>query len=179
MITPEQVLSAFIKTREANDPNKVDLLERQRKWLTEFIGVTTSPHVNKEEPDDTEAAFNEYLSLRAARSSLKAEYERDDATYRKRMDEIENWLAASMDAQGVTSLKISGLATTFFETIPKFTAFDWDEVRKYILATGDFSILNKALNSAGIRGIVGNELDMSKLPGVSVTRARVVQVRKA
>lgn len=179
MITPEQVLSAFIKTREANDPDKVEVLERQRKWLAEFIGATTSPHTNKEEPNDIESAFNEYLTLRASRSSLKAAYERDDTVYKKRMSEIENWLAAHMDAQGVTSLKISGLATTFFETETKFTASDWDEVRKYILATGDFSILNKALNSAGIRGIVGTELDMSKLPGVSVTRARTVQVRKA
>lgn len=179
MITPEQVLSAFIKTREANDPNKVEVLERQRKWLAEFIGATTSPHVNKEEPNDIESAFNEYLTLRASRSSLKAVYERDDAVYKKRMEEIKNWLAAHMDAQGVTNLKISGLATTFFEIKTEFTASDWDEVRNYILATGDFSILNKALNSAGIRGIVGTELDMSKLPGVSVTRARTVQVRKA
>lgn len=179
MITPEQVLSAFIKTREANDPNKVDVLERQRKWLAEFIGITTSPYVNKEEPDDTETAFNEYLSLRAARSALKAEYERDDATYKKRMEQIENWLAACMDAQGVTSLKISGLATTFFETKTRFTVSDWDAIRSYILTTGDFSILNKALNSAGVRDIVGSDLDMSKLPGVDVAPARVVQVRKA
>lgn len=179
MITPEQVLQAFIKTREANDPTRAEVLERQRKWLAEFIGATTSPAVNKEEPTDIEAAFKEYLSLRSARSMFKAAYERDDTVLKKRMADIENWLAAHMDAQGVTSLKISGLATTYFETETKFTASDWDAVRDYILTTGDFSILNKALNSAGIRGIVGTELDMSKLPGVNVTRARTVQVRKS
>lgn len=182
-VTPDRVIAALARTASAVENGDAQFRERlknQLVWLMQHYGFETGEVVvSSEVPDSMEAAQREYLRLREMKSALEGGCDSQVEKIKVRQKELEQWAAGQMDTLGVESVTNRGVANTHFETKRRFTATDWAEVYKWILARGDFSILNKALNASGISAVVGDTLDMSKLPGVTVTTERVVKFNKA
>ena len=180
-ITPQRIVSAMLEAFdkiEKGDERAPGQLKNQIWWLQNHYGLLPKEEINTDDPVNVAEAQAEYLALRRTKEELKAEYDKKEKRIKARQEQIAQWLGGTMDAQGVTSVTIKGVGTCFFQTDIRFAAQDWDKIYSFITQTGNFSLLNKALNATAVREIVGDNLDMSRLEGVSVSSTRSVHVRK-
>lgn len=178
-LTPQAVIDAYLRDRKR--PDRAEYAKRQREWLLklrEDISSALNLEVSDETPETVEAALQEYLKLRELRREEKAKFESVDSKFKTAMRKIEGWLGGRMEAAGVDNMKCAKVALTYFETTRRFSVVDRQAVEGYVLRTGDFSIFNGTLNGPGVRAIIGENFDLSKLPGIEMSSERNVIVRR-
>lgn len=91
-------------------------------------------------------------------------------------DELEEVLMAHLGELNVDSIAIKGVGTVGVNESVVPQAEDWDKFYAYLLETGNFFLLNRALNAASYREAVQIGED---IPGLKPFTKRKLSVRKA
>lgn len=116
-----------------------------------------------------------YMKLRAKKKSIEAAAKSEVEKLTAVMDKIETLLKVEADKQGVTSFK-SEHGTAFISTKDYANVADWDAVLGYIQTSGDYTILNKAVNKTAVRAYIDRTKETP--PGVTYGTMLEINVRK-
>lgn len=93
-----------------------------------------------------------------------------------RKQALEQEITEMLDTLGVDQTALRGVATVGINEKVVPQAEDWDQVYRYIQETGNFFLLNRALNAAAYRELVESEGDV---PGLKPFVRRTLSVRTA
>ena len=116
-----------------------------------------------------------YMALRDRKAAIEAEAKAKVAEIRAKLDKLEAYLKAEMDAQGVTSFK-SDSGTAFVVATDYASVADWDAVLNFILTNEAFDMLEKRVSKTAVRGYI--EQTKTVPPGVNYGTKLEVNVRR-
>lgn len=122
--------------------------------------------------DDVIAA---YMTLRGKKAAIEAQTKAEVVKIKEKMDKLEAYLKAHMDAQGLSSFK-SPHGTAFLTTTDYANVADWDKTLAFILDNGFYEMLEKRVTKTAIREYIQNHKAVP--PGVTYGTKLEVNVRK-
>lgn len=116
-----------------------------------------------------------YMKLRDQKAAIEGKVKTDLTTINGKMDKLEAYLKAQMDAQGLTSFK-SDFGTAFLTTTDYANVEDWDKTLAFIRDNEAFDMLEKRVSKLAVRGYI----DQNKAvpPGVTYGTKLEVNIRK-
>lgn len=116
-----------------------------------------------------------YMTLREKKAvivaALKEKTDKIDAA----MGKIETYILAEANKQGVTSFK-SNDGTAFISTVDYANVENWDALLEHITTTGQYELLNKAVNKTAVRGFIDQHKGVP--PGVKYGTKIGINIRK-
>ena len=116
-----------------------------------------------------------YMKLRDQKTAIEAKVKGDLTTLKGKMDKLEAYLKAQMDAQGLTSFK-SEHGTAFLTTTDYANVADWDAVLTFIKTNDAYDMLDKRVSKIAVRGYI--EKTKAVPPGVNYGTKLEVNIRK-
>jgi hypothetical protein len=116
-----------------------------------------------------------YMKLRDQKTAIEAKVKGDLTTLKGKMDKLEAYLKAQMDAQGLTSFK-SDFGTAFLTTTDYANVEDWNKTLDFILDNEAFDMLEKRVSKIAVRGYI--EENKAVPPGVTYGTKLEVNIRK-
>jgi hypothetical protein len=122
-----------------------------------------------------DAIVERYIALRDRKAEMKKQYEDQVAAVDGAMDKIEAYLLKTMTDQGVESVK-TPFGTPYKTTKIGTPVQDWDEFRRYVIETGDWSILTRSVSKAAVKAYREEHGDLP--PGVGWTEIVAVNIRR-
>ena len=122
--------------------------------------------------DDVIAA---YMTLRDKKAAIEAQTKAEVAKIKEKMDKLEAYLKAQMDAQGLTSFK-SDFGTAFLTTTDYANVEDWDKTLAFIRDNEAFDMLEKRVSKLAVRGYIDQNTAVP--PGVTYGTKLEVNIRK-
>ena len=122
--------------------------------------------------DDVIAA---YMKLRDQKAALEAQIKEDVTKIKAKMEKLEAYLKAQMDAQGLSSFK-SPHGTAFLTTTDYANVADWDKTLTFILDNGFYEMLEKRVTKTAVREYISNHKAVP--PGITYGTKLEVNVRK-
>lgn len=123
-----------------------------------------------------ERVIEAYTILRDKRSELKRAYEADDAVLTGKMDRLEAWLLKTMQDVGTDQLKGNG-AIAYISTKDRAKSDDWGTFWEWLAENKRLDMLEKRVATKTIMEYFEEFQELP--PGISITRERTVNVRKA
>ena len=125
---------------------------------------------------DANALIDEYISVRDKRSSLKRQFEEEDAVLKTRLDGVEQKLLELCKTTGSTGLKTeAGTATRSVRT--HYWATDWESMHEFIRERGAFDLLERRISQNNMRVFLETHPDMMP-KGLNVDQRYVITVRR-
>ena len=116
-----------------------------------------------------------YMKLRDQQAAIEAETKERVADLKAKMDKLEAYLKAQMDAQGLTSFK-SDYGTAFLTTTDYANVADWDAVIRFIRDNEAYDMLEKRVSKIAVRGYI--EANKAVPPGITYGTKLEVNIRK-
>ena len=116
-----------------------------------------------------------YMKLRDQKAAIEAETKERVADLKAKMDKLEAYLKAQMDAQGLTSFK-SDYGTAFLTTTDYANVADWDAVIRFIRDNEAYDMLEKRVSKIAVRGYI--EANKAVPPGITYGTKLEVNIRK-
>ena len=116
-----------------------------------------------------------YMKLRDQKTAIEAKVKGDLTTLKGKMDKLEAYLKAQMDAQGLTSFK-SDFGTAFLTTTDYANVEDWNKTLDFILDNEAFDMLEKRVSKIAVRGYI--EENKAVPPGITYGTKLEVNIRK-
>jgi hypothetical protein len=116
-----------------------------------------------------------YMKLRDQKAAIEGRVKTDLTTIKGKMDKLEAYLKAQMDAQGLTSFK-SDFGTAFLTTTDYANVEDWDKTLTFIRDNEAFDMLEKRVSKIAVRGYI--EENKAVPPGVTYGTKLEVNIRK-
>ncbi|MCA3768954.1 hypothetical protein [Cutibacterium sp.] len=116
-----------------------------------------------------------YIKLRDQKSAIEAETKERVADLKAKMEKLEAYLKAQMDAQGLTSFK-SDYGTAFLTTTDYANVADWDAVIRFIRDNEAYDMLEKRVSKIAVRGYI--EANKAVPPGITYGTKLEVNIRK-
>lgn len=123
-----------------------------------------------------EQVIEAYTKLRDRRSELKRMYEADDAVLVQKMDKLEAWLLKTMQDVGTDQLKGNG-AIAFVTTRDRAKSDDWGTFWDWLAENKRLDMLEKRVATKTVMDYYNEFQELP--PGISISRERTVNVRKA
>ena len=117
-----------------------------------------------------------YQKIKAEHAEKRKAWEADDASYKAKLEEIENYMLSTLNENGMQSVKTT--AGTFYrkeKIIPQ--GADWDAFYKWVAENDAFDALERRIKATFVSQYM-EEHDGAIPPGVNVFRQWVVGVRK-
>jgi len=116
-----------------------------------------------------------YMRLRDQKAAIEGEVKGKVADIKAKMEKLEAYLKAQMDAQGLTSFK-SDYGTAFLTTTDYANVANWDAILDYIRANDAYDMLEKRVSKTAVRGYMDKEKSVP--PGINYGTKLEVNVRK-
>lgn len=116
-----------------------------------------------------------YMKLRDQKAAIEAETKERVADLKAKMEKLEAYLKAQMDAQGLTSFK-SDYGTAFLTTTDYANVTDWDAVIRFIRDNEAYDMLEKRVSKIAVRGYI--EANKAVPPGITYGTKLEVNIRK-
>ncbi len=116
-----------------------------------------------------------YMKLRDQKTAIEAKVKGDLTTLKGKMDKLEAYLKAQMDAQGLTSFK-SDFGTAFLTTTDYANVEDWNKTLDFIRDNDAYDMLEKRVSKIAVRGYI--EENKAVPPGVTYGTKLEVNIRK-
>ena len=116
-----------------------------------------------------------YMKLRDQKAAIEAETKERVADLKAKMEKLEAYLKAQMDAQGLTSFK-SDYGTAFLTTTDYANVADWDAVIRFIRDNDAYDMLEKRVSKIAVRGYI--ESNKAVPPGITYGTKLEVNIRK-
>lgn len=116
-----------------------------------------------------------YMKLRDQKAAIEARAKDEVSTLKAKMEKLEAYLKAQMDAQGLTSFK-SDYGTAFLTTTDYANVADWDAVLNFIRENDAFDMLEKRVSKIAVRSYI--EQSKAVPPGINYGTKLEVNVRK-
>jgi hypothetical protein len=116
-----------------------------------------------------------YMKLRDQKAAIEGEVKEKITDLKAKMEKLEGFLKAQMDAQGLTSFK-SDYGTAFLTTTDYANVGDWDAVLTFIRDNDAFDMLEKRVSKVAVRGYI--EANKAVPPGVTYGTKLEVNIRK-
>jgi len=116
-----------------------------------------------------------YMKLRDQKTAIEAKVKGDLTTLKGKMDKLEAYLKAQMDAQGLTSFK-SDFGTAFLTTTDYANVEDWNKTLGFIRDNDAYDMLEKRVSKIAVRGYI--EENKAVPPGVTYGTKLEVNIRK-
>lgn len=116
-----------------------------------------------------------FVKLRDLRSTLKADYEAEDAILKGKQEKLQKWLLKQMSDLGMTQIGATG-GTAYRELDTKFSASDWTLVWQYIKENDRFDLLQKRLGEGALKEILNETGELP--PGISMFQEYKVNIRR-
>lgn len=138
---------------------------------TTVTTVTTSP----KPPMSATVMVSKFLALRDRVEEIRTRQAEELAPYKQAMLDLEAQMLGVLNAQGVESMK-SAPGTFFKTTRTSVTVSSFQEVLDFIRATDAWELLEARVSKTAVAAIM--EDTKLPVPGVTVTRETVVQVRR-
>ena len=116
-----------------------------------------------------------YVAMRDEKAAKKRAFDESVKELTENMSKLEGFIKSKLQEMNVDSVKTSH--GTAFTTRQVFVGVaDWDSVIDYIKSTGDFGILNHAVNKTAVNEYVADK--GTPPPGVKVDSFIKVAVRR-
>jgi len=116
-----------------------------------------------------------YMKLRDQKAAIEGEVKERVSDIKAKMEKLEAFLKAQMDAQGLTSFK-SDHGTAFLTTTDYASVADWDSVLDFIRTNEAYDMLEKRVSKMAVRGYI--EQTKAVPPGINYGTKLEINVRK-
>ncbi len=116
-----------------------------------------------------------YMKLRDQKAAIEVETKERVADLKAKMEKLEAYLKAQMDAQGLTSFK-SDYGTAFLTTTDYANVADWDAVLSFVRENEAYDMLEKRVSKIAVRGYI--EANKAVPPGITYGTKLEVNIRK-
>lgn len=116
-----------------------------------------------------------YMKLRDQKAAIEARVKDEVSTLKAKMEKLEAYLKAQMDAQGLTSFK-SDYGTAFLTTTDYANVADWDAAIRFIRDNEAYDMLEKRVSKIAVRGYI--EQSKAVPPGINYGTKLEVNIRK-
>jgi hypothetical protein len=116
-----------------------------------------------------------YMKLRDQKAAIEGEVKEQVSAIKAKMEKLEAYLKAQMDAQGLTSFK-SDHGTAFLTTTDYANVADWDAVLDFIRDNDAFDMLEKRVSKIAVRGYIDSTKSVP--PGINYGTKLEVNIRK-
>ena len=117
-----------------------------------------------------------YVQMRDKKAEMKAAYEASVASLNDGMAKLENAIMATLNEQGVESVRTAA-GTAFKSVTNSATIADWDAFRDYCVANDRFDMFEKRCSKTAVEQFRAANDDLP--PGVNWKSAVTVNVRRA
>ena len=117
-----------------------------------------------------------YVSLRKQKDALEADIKDKVSGIKIKMEKLESYLKAKLDADGVTSFK-SEHGTAFLTTTDYANVADWDAVLEFIKENDTYEMLERRVAKKAVREYI--EECKQVPPGVTYGTRISVNIRKS
>jgi len=91
----------------------------------------------------------------------------------------EKWLQQQLDVSGQTAGKVAGVGTYFKKKNEFVGVDDMDLFVKFLQENKAWDLLNKAVNKSAALERMGEDRDLSKVPGLKYSSEVEIQVRRS
>jgi len=122
-----------------------------------------------------EAYINTRDHIAALKKQCKEETDKLEALQNKRV----KWLQQQLDESGQDSASIKGVGTYFKKKSEFVSVGDMDTFIKFLDENKAWDLLNKAVNKTAALERMGEDRDLSKVPGLKYSSEIEVQVRRS
>lgn len=127
---------------------------------------------------DTDEVVSAYVNVREARRKLLAEYESQDATLKRDLEELEQVLLGVCNEVNADSIKTKhGIAMRHLKE--RFYCQDWDNFRKFVREHDAVELLERRIHQGNFKQFMSEHEDDGLPPGVNVMREYAITVRKS
>lgn len=117
-----------------------------------------------------------YVQLRDKKAEMKAAYEASVADLNTGMAKLENAIMATLNEQGVESVRTSA-GTAFKSVSTSATVADWDAFKNYCLENDRTDMFEKRCSKLAVEQYRADNEDLP--PGINWKAAVTVNVRRA
>lgn len=116
-----------------------------------------------------------YVKLRDKRAALKAKFDELDGQLKGKMEKLEVYLMAQMQATGTTQLG-SQHGTAYMQTVYKGNCSDWPSYWQFLAETGRFDMVEKRISIKAVQSYIEETGEVP--PGVNINPELKVVVRR-
>lgn len=117
-----------------------------------------------------------YLKLRDEKAKLADKHKDEMAPFNEKMTKLENYMLDLLNKAGVDSMAFKGVGTMFKKETTSVTAEEWNATLDWIKANNAWEFLERRVSKTVVMEYA--EANGEYPPGLKVTNATVVQVRK-
>lgn len=128
--------------------------------------------------NDAEVLVATYLTLRAEREKIKAEYEAADEGLKSDMEKIEAALLDMCNTANVNGLRTSH-GTVTKQVKERFFCTDWDHFKRFVETEGSIDLLERRIHQRNFKEFMTGRAQDGLPPGVNALREFDIVVRKA
>ena len=125
---------------------------------------------------NVETVIQAFMKLRDQRSQLKQAYDEEDATLKAKMEKLETWLMAQMQATGARQLG-STVGTAYQQTVMKGNCSDWPTFWGWLAENQRFDMMEKRISVKTIQEYYQESGELP--PGINVSPELRVVIRKS
>lgn len=118
-----------------------------------------------------------YLKIRDKRSTLKAQYEKEDAILKAQLETLESEMADVCKGAGASSIRTDN-GTIIRSVRSRFWGSDWDAIYKFIYDYDAADLLERRISSAGVKAWVDENPGL-EIPGINEDKKYVISVRRS
>lgn len=117
-----------------------------------------------------------FIKLRDQRDELRRKQAEEMKPYNQRMETLGNWLLGELTKLDSDSITKKGVGTAFTSVRTSAKVTDWDETLPFILDNELTHMLERRVSKTALEEYI--EANGESLPGVSITREKVINVRR-
>lgn len=121
--------------------------------------------------------IEKYVQLRDRKKAIEDEHKAQLAPYKEAMQRLEDAFQTSMQEMGLKSLK-SPHGTVYQSEVANAKVRDFDAALKFIVDNERYDLLERRVNKTTLQSIL-EEGDIDEVPGVELTRALKINVRRS
>lgn len=120
-----------------------------------------------------------YIATRDEISEIKERHKEELAERVALQEKRAQWLHQQLNDAGSDSVKIKGVGTFFKKKNEFLSVADLEEFHSYIKEHDAWDLLTKAVNKTAALERMGEDRDVTKVPGLKYTTETEVQVRRS
>lgn len=121
--------------------------------------------------------IEKYVQLRDRKKAIEDEHKAQLAPYKEAMQRLEEAFQDRMQEMGLKSLK-SSHGTVYQSEVANAKVRDFDATLKFIMDNERYDLLERRVNKITLQSIL-EEGDIDEVPGVELTRALKINVRRS
>jgi hypothetical protein len=124
-----------------------------------------------------EQVITTYLNTRDYVDQAQKDLDQKLAPYKERLAEMERWLFAKLDSEGLQNFSAKGVGVAFKKKAVTVTVADWGATLPFIQSNGLWDMLNRAVNKTAVEAYVEEHKVVP--PGVNYSAILKLHVQRA